>query len=125
MTLEEIFEKYKGGIRIPRIQRGYVQGRDDEKGTEIRANFVPTLVDALVKWEDLSITSSWMRYRWRCSHAVGRATTTHDVASVVLAMRKMEARMAFHLRIKANPAVVRRGFDETSLHGHGQTICGN
>ena len=55
MTLEEIFEKYKGGIRIPRIQRGYVQGRDDEKGTEIRANFVPTLVDAVFNGKDLSL----------------------------------------------------------------------
>ena len=55
MTLEEIFEKYKGGIRIPRIQRGYVQGRDDEKGKEIRANFVPTLVDAVFNGKDLSL----------------------------------------------------------------------
>lgn len=55
MTLEEIFEKYKGGIRIPRIQRGYVQGRDDEKGKEILANFVPTLVDAVFNGKDLSL----------------------------------------------------------------------
>ena len=38
-TLERLFEAFPGGIRVPRIQRGYVQGRDDEKGKEIRANF--------------------------------------------------------------------------------------
>ena len=34
-TLERLFEAFPGGIRVPRIQRGYVQGRDDEKGKEI------------------------------------------------------------------------------------------
>ena len=54
-TLERLFEAFPGGIRIPRIQRGYVQGRDDEKGKEIRANFVPKLVDAVFNGKDLSL----------------------------------------------------------------------
>ena len=54
-TLERLFEAFPGGIRIPRIQRGYVQGRDDEKGKEIRANFVPTLVDAVFEGKDLTL----------------------------------------------------------------------
>lgn len=54
-TLERLFEAFPRGIRIPRIQRGYVQGRDDEKGKEIRANFVPNLVDAVFNGKDLSL----------------------------------------------------------------------
>lgn len=54
-TLERLFEAFPGGIRVPRIQRGYVQGRDDEKGKEIRANFVPTLVDAVFEGNDLTL----------------------------------------------------------------------
>ena len=54
-TLERLFCEYTGGICVPRIQRGYVQGRDDEKGKEIRANFVPALVDAVFKGNDLSL----------------------------------------------------------------------
>jgi len=54
-TLERLFCEYTGGICVPRIQRGYVQGRDDEKGKEIRANFVPALVDAVFEGNDLSL----------------------------------------------------------------------
>lgn len=54
-TLERLFCEYIGGICVPRIQRGYVQGRDDEKGKEIRANFVPALVDAVFEGNDLSL----------------------------------------------------------------------
>ena len=54
-TLERLFEAFPGGIRIPRIQRGYVQGRDDEKGKEIRANFVPKLVNAVFEGNDLPL----------------------------------------------------------------------
>jgi len=54
-TLERLFCEYTGGICVPRIQRGYVQGRDDEKGKEIRANFVPALVDAVFEEKDLSL----------------------------------------------------------------------
>lgn len=54
-TLERLFCEYTGDICVPRIQRGYVQGRDDEKGKEIRANFVPALVDAVFEGNDLSL----------------------------------------------------------------------
>lgn len=54
-TLERLFCEYTGGICVPRIQRGYVQGRDDEKGKEICANFVPALVDAVFEGNDLSL----------------------------------------------------------------------
>ena len=54
-TLETLFREFPGGICVPRIQRGYVQGRDDEKGKEIRANFVPSLVDAVFEGNDLSL----------------------------------------------------------------------
>ena len=54
-TLERLFREFPGGICIPRIQRGYVQGRNDEKGKEIRANFVPSLVDAVFEGNDLSL----------------------------------------------------------------------
>ena len=54
-TLERLFEAFPGGIRIPRIQRGYVQGRDDEKGREIRTNFMPTLVNAVFEGKDLPL----------------------------------------------------------------------
>lgn len=48
-SLELFFcnSKYSGGIRIPAIQREYVQGREDDKGKEIRSNFIPKLVDAV------------------------------------------------------------------------------
>lgn len=48
-SLELFFRnpKYSGGIRIPAIQREYVQGREDDKGKEIRSNFIPKLVDAV------------------------------------------------------------------------------
>ena len=54
-TLERLFREFPGGICIPRIQRGYVQGRNDEKGKGIRANFVPSLVDAVFEGNDLSL----------------------------------------------------------------------
>lgn len=54
-TLDRLFREFPGGICVPCIQRGYVQGRNDEKGKEIRANFVPTLVDAVFEGKDLSL----------------------------------------------------------------------
>ena len=54
-SLNQLFEKFPGGIKIPRIQRGYVQGRNDEKGAEIRANFVPALVSAVFHKQKLSL----------------------------------------------------------------------
>ena len=54
-TLERLFREFPGGICVPRIQRGYVQGRNDEKGKEIRANFVPALVDAVFEEKVLSL----------------------------------------------------------------------
>ncbi len=55
-SLESFFRnpRYSGGIRIPAIQREYVQGREDDKGKEIRSNFIPKLVDAVfgIKKED-------------------------------------------------------------------------
>ena len=54
-TLDKLFERFPGGIRIPRIQRGYVQGRDDAKGREIRANFLPALVSAFFEDRPLSL----------------------------------------------------------------------
>ena len=54
-TLESLFKAFPGGIIVPRIQRGYVQGRDDEKGREIRANFVPALVDAAFGGKKLTL----------------------------------------------------------------------
>ena len=54
-TLERLFREFPGGICMPRIQRGYVQGRNDEKGKEIRANFVPALVDAVFEEKILSL----------------------------------------------------------------------
>lgn len=46
-TLEKLFRKFPGGICVPRIQRGYVQGREDAKGENIRKEFVPVLVNAV------------------------------------------------------------------------------
>lgn len=54
-TLESLFKKFAGGIRLPRIQRGYVQGRKDEKGIGIRRNFAPALVDAIFGGNELSL----------------------------------------------------------------------
>jgi hypothetical protein len=54
-TLNNLFERFPGGIRIPRIQRGYVQGRDDAKGREIRENFLPALVSAFFEDKPLSL----------------------------------------------------------------------
>ena len=54
-TLERLFREFPGGICVPRIQRGYVQGRDDDKGSEIRANFVPALVGGAFGGDELSL----------------------------------------------------------------------
>ena len=54
-TLKKLFEDFPGGICVPRIQRGYVQGRDDANGKEIRANFVPALVSAVFDKKPLSL----------------------------------------------------------------------
>ena len=54
-TLERIFSLFPKGICVPRIQRGYVQGRRDEKGLEIRKNFVPALVNTVFGGKELSL----------------------------------------------------------------------
>ena len=54
-TLEKIFSLFPKGICVPRIQRGYVQGRRDEKGLEIRKNFVPALVNTVFGGKELSL----------------------------------------------------------------------
>ena len=54
-TLENLFKRFPNGIKIPRIQRGYVQGRDDAKSEEIRANFIPALVSAVFDGKPLSL----------------------------------------------------------------------
>jgi len=54
-TLERLFSEFPGGICVPRIQRGYVQGRDDAKGMEIQTNFVPALVNATFDGDGLSL----------------------------------------------------------------------
>lgn len=54
-TLAEVFEVFTGGIRVPRIQRGYVQGRENSKGEAIRAEFVPALVAAVFGEKPLSL----------------------------------------------------------------------
>ena len=37
------------GIRVPLVQRAYVQGRDDALGRRARNNFMPELLDAAIK----------------------------------------------------------------------------
>ena len=54
-TLEKLFASFPGGICVPRIQRGYVQGREDGKGKSIRAEFVPVLVKAVFGNSPLSL----------------------------------------------------------------------
>jgi hypothetical protein len=54
-TLEKLFDSFPDGICVPRIQRGYVQGRDDDKGKAIRKEFVPVLVNAVLGNVPLSI----------------------------------------------------------------------
>ena len=54
-TLEKLFGRFPGGIRVPRIQRGYVQGRENSKGEAIRAEFVPALVAATFGGKPLSL----------------------------------------------------------------------
>lgn len=54
-TLDTLFGTFPGGIIVPRIQRSYVQGRDDNKGLEIRANFVPVLVSAAFGGKELAL----------------------------------------------------------------------
>lgn len=54
-TLEKVFDAYQDGIKVPRIQRGYVQGRNDAKGEAIRAEFVPALVAAVFGGKPLSL----------------------------------------------------------------------
>ena len=54
-TLEKLFGRFPGGIRVPRIQRGYVQGRENSKGEAIRAEFVPALVAAIFGEKPLSL----------------------------------------------------------------------
>ena len=54
-TLEKLFVSFPGGICVPRIQRGYVQGRQDDKGESIFAEFVPVLVKAVFDNSPLSL----------------------------------------------------------------------
>lgn len=54
-TLEKLFGRFPGGIRVPRIQRGYVQGRENGKGEAIRAEFVPALLAAIFRGKPLSL----------------------------------------------------------------------
>ena len=54
-TLEKLFNDYRGGIRIPHIQREYAQGRQDERGEIIRRTFVPELVRAVLGRKPLSL----------------------------------------------------------------------
>lgn len=54
-TLEKLFASFPGGICVPRIQRGYVQGRQDDKGESIFAEFVPVLVNAVFGTSPLSL----------------------------------------------------------------------
>ena len=54
-TLGKLFNDYRGGIRIPYIQREYAQGRQDERGEIIRRTFVPELVRAVFGRKPLSL----------------------------------------------------------------------
>ena len=54
-TLAQLFEVFQNGISVPRIQRGYVQGRKDKKGTEIQKEFAPALVSAVFDGKELSL----------------------------------------------------------------------
>ena len=65
-TLEKIFSLFPKGICVPRIQRGYVQGRKDEKGLEIRRNFAPALVKAVFGGEELSLDFIYGVSREQC-----------------------------------------------------------
>ena len=65
-TLEKIFSLFPKGICVPRIQRGYVQGREDEKGLEIRKNFAPALVTAVFGGEELSLDFIYGVSREQC-----------------------------------------------------------
>lgn len=55
MTLDNLFKRYPGGLCIPYIQRGYVQGRDDDKGKELQATFAPRLVEAVFRNRPLTL----------------------------------------------------------------------
>ena len=47
-TFFELFNgDFSSGIRIPAIQRDYVQGRDDDFGRRSRESFLPGLIDAM------------------------------------------------------------------------------
>ena len=37
------------GIRVPSVQRAYVQGRDDAWGRRARNNFMPELLNAAIE----------------------------------------------------------------------------
>lgn len=56
-TLKKLFEDFPGGICVPRIQRGYVQGRVDEKGNKLEKyiKFAIDLVDAVFGNKNLSL----------------------------------------------------------------------
>lgn len=43
------------GVRIPAIQREYVQGRDDLQGTKVRVNFIPALFNAALSREEKTL----------------------------------------------------------------------
>ncbi|MBQ7177123.1 MAG: DUF262 domain-containing protein [Victivallales bacterium] len=65
-TLDKIFSLFPKGICVPRIQRGYVQGRKDEKGLEIRRNFAPALVKTVFGGEELSLDFIYGVAREQC-----------------------------------------------------------
>ena len=46
-TLATLYKAFPKGVRIPGIQREYVQGRNDETGVSLRASFSPKLVAAV------------------------------------------------------------------------------
>lgn len=63
MTIDNLFgvpygkdgEIFAMGVRIPAIQREYVQGRKDASGEKARRDFLPRLVDAAKKSEPLNL----------------------------------------------------------------------
>ena len=97
-TLDSLFGTFPGGIIVPRIQRGYVQGRDDNKGLGIRANFVPVLVSAAFGGKELALDFIYGIARddgagMRCLHPLDgqqRLTTLFLLANASARPRMMQ-----------------------------------
>lgn len=53
MTIFDVMGEGKKGVRIPKIQRDYAQGRKDADGETLRKNFIPRLFDAVFKGDRL------------------------------------------------------------------------